>query len=174
MNFPNSYSVTGGISFLVYYGSAWVRPSTITLPATLSNCGGTTLNTSRSDGQYTADFNTSPYNTANSTDIRVTTAVPVAAFDITITYDSGTNTVTVSGESCASAAVALATNTVAAANIAQGSTNNVVRSFTLTTTTADATLNAVSFTNGGNAVYTTDITNYKLLEVSTYILILIS
>src|SRR5690554_1816100 len=129
MNFPNSYSVTGGISFLVYYGGAWVRPTTITLPATLSNCGGTTLNTTKTNAIYTDDFNKTPYNVVNSTDITVTTTVPVAAFDITITYDSGTNTVTVSGESCGSPAVALAANTVSAANIGQGSINNVVHSF---------------------------------------------
>ena len=68
---------------------------------------------------------------------------------------------------CGSPAVALAANTVPAANIGQGSTNNVVRSFTLTTTTADATLNTVSFNNTGNAVYSTDITNYKLYYTGT-------
>lgn len=90
-----------------------------------------------------------------------------STFYVLINPSTKTLTVSTTSPVCGTPAVALATNTVAAANIAQGSTNNVVRSFTLTTTTADATLNAVSFTNGGNAVYTTDITNYKLYYTST-------
>ncbi|HON53247.1 MAG TPA: hypothetical protein PLS12_08575, partial [Bacteroidales bacterium] len=55
---------------------------------------------------------------------------------IYFTINASTKTITASttAPSCGTPAVALATNTVSAANIAQGSTNNVVRSFTLTTT----------------------------------------
>lgn len=90
-----------------------------------------------------------------------------STFYVLINPSTKTITYSTTAPTCGTPAVALATNTVSAANIAQGSTNNVVRSFTLTTTTADATLNSVSFSNTGNAVYTTDITNYKLYYTGT-------
>ncbi len=57
---------------------------------------------------------------------------------------------------------------VAAGNIGQGTTNNVIYSFQVAASTADATLNAVAFTTVGT--YTaTDIVNYKLWYSATNI-----
>jgi hypothetical protein len=121
MNFPNTYSVTGGISFLLYNGSAWIHP-TVSLPGTLSNCTGISMSTSQVTGGYTAGFNSSPYNTTQNSIIRVTnaTGAAVAAFDITVTYD-GVSTVTVTGAACATIS---STGTLSAVNTTSGTASS--------------------------------------------------
>jgi len=57
---------------------------------------------------------------------------------------------------------------VAAGNISQNTTNNIVSTIKMTVTNAPATVSQIVFANSmGNAVYTTDITNYKLYYTGT-------
>ena len=51
---------------------------------------------------------------------------------------------------------------VAAGNIGQNTTNNIVSTIAMTVTNAAATVNSIVFANTGTANYTDDITNYKI------------
>ncbi|MDD3234749.1 MAG: DUF2341 domain-containing protein, partial [Candidatus Cloacimonetes bacterium] len=72
-------------------------------------------------------------------------------------YAGGTQTILASYIALSSANLA-----VAAANIGQGTTNNVFYAFSTAVTGAATTLNSVAFTTAGTAVVTTDLTNFKL------------
>ena len=87
---------------------------------------------------------------------------------IAVTGDALNETVTCSGNVTAVPTVVVSSGpAVSSGDIGQNTTNNIVSSIAMTVSDASATVSAIAFTNTGDAIYTTDITNYKLYYTST-------
>jgi endo-1,4-beta-D-glucanase Y len=105
--------------------------------------------------------------------VRLKASLSAASYnseDITVavTADALSETVTCSGDVTAVPTVVVSSGpAVAAGDIGQNTTNNIVSSIAMTVTDAAATVSAIAFNNSGSAVYTTDVTNYKLYYTAT-------
>ena len=158
------------------FGSADIAGGTIVKTFTIQNLGTATLNigTITIGGANAADFTVTSAPSATvaagaSTTFQVTfdpSAVGTRNATISIVNDDSNENpydFAITGNGFATPSIVLSSSNpaVAASNITQGTTNNVVYAFNLAVTNANATLNNVVFNTSGTYA-ASNITNFKL------------